>query len=251
MPQSYAPAQNIVNNFYPFKQRGGRLAFALSCLLHVTIGTLIFFIARRMTADQWPSMGPKAENLSVMQIALQPAAASPAQPVAPPPPPEPAEVPLKEPQKVPETKPAPVPAVTKPAEAAASPAPVAAQAAQTAQKAAAPGAQVEAAEPLAGQKPTGEIDWRMLAIAKVRALVEHEKYYPPSAQKAGYTGRFKVRIRLEPDGTISGGEIAERHGHPLLAKAVEATLEKIRGGTVGLTLPERFDILLPIEFELN
>ena len=251
MPQSYAPAQNIVNNFYPFKQCGGRRAFAFSCLLHITVGTLIFFTARRCAVEQWPPMGPKAENLSVMQIALQPAAASPVQPVSPPPPPEPAEVPLKEPQKVPESNPAPVPAVTKPAEAAASPAPVAAQAAQTAQKAAAPGAQVEAAEPLAGQKPTGEIDWRMLAIAKVRAMVEQEKFYPPSAQKAGYTGRFKVRIRLEPDGRISGCEIAERHGHPLLAKAVEETLKKIRGRTVGLTLPERFDILLPIEFELN
>ena len=251
MPQSYAPAQNIVNNFYPFKQRGGRLAFALSCLLHITVGTLIFFIARRMTADQWPSMGPKAENLSVMQIALQPAAASPAQPVVPPPPPEPAEVPPKEPQKVPESKPAPEPAVMKPAEATASTAPVAAQAAQTAQKAAAPGAQVEAAESLTGQKPTGEVDWRMLAIAKVRAMVEHEKFYPPSAQKAGYTGRFRVRIRLEPDGTVSGYEIVERHGHPLLGKAVGATLEKIKGRNVGMTLPERFDILLPIEFELN
>jgi TonB family protein len=246
---------NIVNDFRPSKRRRGRLAFALSCLLHVAAGTLIIFVARKFAVDQWPSMGPKEAGLNVMQIELQPAAASsPAQPVSPPPaPPEPAEVPLEEPQKVPEAKPEPKPepVVTKQAEVTAAKVPVAAQTAQVAQKAAAPGAQVEAAVPLAGQGRTGEINCRELAVAKLRSMVEHEKYYPPSAQKAGYTGRFGVRIRLEPDGTISGCEIKERRGHPLLGKAVEATLQKIQGKSIGMTIPERLDILLPIDFELN
>ena len=242
-----------MNNFRPSKRSRGRLAFTLSCLLHVAAGTLIIFVARKCAVDQWPSMGPKAASLNVMQIELQPAAASlPAQPVSPLPP-APAEVPLEEPQKVPESKPEPKPepAVAKPAEVTPSQVPAAAQTAQVAQKAAAPGAQVEAAVPLAGQGRTGEINCRELAVAKLRSMVEHEKYYPPSAQKAGYTGRFGVRIRLEPDGTISGCEIKERRGHPLLGKAVEATLQKIQGKSIGMTIPERLDILLPIDFELN
>ena len=239
-----------MNNSHPSKQRGGRLAFALSCLLHLAAGTVIFFVARKWAVEQWPSMGAREARVNIMQIELQPAAASPAQPVSPPtPPPEPAAVPLKEPEKAPEPKPEPV--LQQLAEVTtASPTPSVAQTAQVAQQASSPGAQVEAAEPLAGQGKTDVVNWRMLAIAKIRTMVEHEKYYPPAAQKAGYTGRFRVRIRLEPDGTISGCEIAERRGHPLLGKAVETTLEKIKGRDIGMTLPERFDILLPIEFEL-
>jgi TonB family protein len=248
LPQSYAPVLNIVNDFYPFKRRGGRRAFALSCLLHITVGALIFFVARRFVVEQWPSMGPGTANSNVMQIELRPAAATATQPVSLPPS-KPAEVPLEEIQKPPEPQPEPV--VSRPAEANESQVSAVAQTAQMAQKASAPGAQVEAAEPLAGKGRIGQVNWRMLAVAKLRAMIEREKYYPPAAQKAGYTGRVSVQIQLEPDGMVSGYEIKERRGHPMLGKAVESALEKIKGRTIGMTLPERFDILLPIEFELN
>jgi outer membrane biosynthesis protein TonB len=249
LPQSYAPALNIVNDFHPFKRRGGRRAFALSCLLHIAAGTLIFFVARKLFVDQL-SIGSRAANSNIMQIELQPAAAASAQPALLPPS-KPVEVPLEEIQKPAEPEPQTEPVVLRPAEVIEAQVSAEAQTAQVAQEASAPGAQVEAAEPLAGKGQAGEINWQSLAVAKLRAMVEHEKHYPPSAQKAGYTGRFLVRIRLEPDGIISGYEIKERRGHPLLVKAVETTLEKIKGRTIGMTLPERFDILLPIEFELN
>lgn len=247
MPQSYAPALNIVNDFHPFKRRGGRLAFALSCLLHIAVGTIIFFVARRFVVEQWPSMGPRVGNSNIMQIELRPAASASTQPALPPP--KPAEVPLEEIQKPPEPQPEPV--VSRPAEANESQVSAAAQTAQMAQSASAPGAQVEAAEPLAGKGRIGQVNWRMLAVAKLRAMIEREKYYPPAAQKAGYTGRVRVQIQLEPDGTVSGYEIKERRGHPMLGKAVESALEKIKGRTIGMTLPERFELTLPIEFELN
>jgi protein TonB len=248
LPQSYAPALNIVNDFNPFKRRGGRLAFALSCLLHVAVGALIFFVARRFVVEQWPSMGPRVGNSNIMQIELRPAAAAFTQPALPPPP-KPAKVPLEEIQKPPEPQPEPV--VSRPAEANESQVSAAAQTAQMAQEASAPGAQVEAAEPLAGKGLIGQVNWRMLAVAKIRAMIEREKYYPAAAQKAGYTGRVSVQIQLEPDGTVSSYEIKERRGHPMLGKAVESALEKIKGRTIGMTLPEQFNILMPIEFELN
>ena len=237
-----------MNKLRIFERRNSRLAFALSCLLHIAAGTIIFFVARELFVDH-SSMGPGAASRNIMQIELQPAVASSAQPAAPLPPPKPVEVPLEEIQKKPEPQPEPV--VTKPAETSEARVSAEAQTAQMAQSASAPAAQVEAAEPLAGKGLVGEVNWRMLAVAKVRTMIEHEKHYPPSAQKAGYTGRFLALIRLEPDGTVSGYEIKERRGHPLLGKAVEASLEKIKGRTIGMTLPERFDILLPIEFELN
>jgi TonB family protein len=233
-----------VNKLRTFERRNSRLAFALSCLLHIAAGTLIFFVVRNFAVEQWPSMGPGAANSNIMQIELRPAASASAQPVLLPPS-KPAEVPLEEIKKPPE------PVVTKPAEASESRVSAESQTAQMAQSASAPGAQVEADEPLAGKGRAGEINWRMLAVAKVRAMIEHEKHYPPSAQKAGYTGRFLALIRLEPGGTVSGYEIKERRGHPLLGKAVEATLEKIKGRTIGMTLPEQFEFTLPIEFELN
>jgi protein TonB len=243
-----------VNTLYPSKKRRGRLAFTLSCLLHIAVGVLIFLAARRCTANQWLSAGPKADNTGVIRIELQSLAAAPAPPEAPrpaPKPPAPAEVPLKETPKPPEPAPAPEPVVTKPAEASEAQGAAKTQTAQVTQQASAPGAQIEAAEPLAGSGRIGEIDWRMLAVAKLRALIEREKYYPVAARKAGYTGRVSVRIRLEKDGTISGGEIAERQGHPLLGRAVETTLGKLQGGNIGLSIPEKFDVLVPIDFELN
>lgn len=259
MPQSYAPALNIVNTFRPFKQRGGRLAFVLSCLLHLAAGAVLFFVARKFVFEQWPSMGPKSDNLNVVQMELLPAAASPEKPVstAPPEPaaqpPKPADVALEKVQKGPELEPEPrpEPKVLLPVAASESPASAEAPTAQVAQSASAPAAQIESKETIAGQGRTGDADWRLLAIAKLRALVEREKYYPPSAQKAGYTGRFSVRIRIEPDGTISGCEIAERRGHPMLGRAVETAMQKIRGTNIGWSLPERYEFLLPVEFELK
>jgi TonB family protein len=249
LPRSYAPVLNIVKDFHPFERRGGRLAFALSCLLHIAAVTLIFFVVRKIADKPWPAMGSgEVTLLDISQAELLPAAAASAQPVLAPPP-QPVEVPTEEIQKPPESQPEPV--VSQPAAAAESQASAEAQTAQVSQDASAPGTQMEAAEPLAGKGRAGEISWQSLAAAKLRAMVEHEKHYPPAAQKAGYAGRFRVYIRLEPNGTVSGYEIKERRGHPMLGKAVEVALEKIKGRTIGMTLPERLDILLPIEFELK
>jgi TonB family protein len=104
--------------------------------------------------------------------------------------------------------------------------------------------------PLAGTTAL-VVDWRAIAIAKLRSMIEYEKYYPPAARKAGYIGRVSVQIRLEPGGTIVSYEVKDRRGHPLLGKAIETTMEKIKGRNVGLTLPEPFEVLLPIDFVLN
>ena len=245
-----------MNNFYPFKQRGGRLAFTLSCLLHLAAGTVLFFVARKFAFEQWPSMGPKSDNLNVVQMELLTAAASSEKPAAAipskpaPPPPRPADTALEKIQKEPELKPEPrpEPKVPRPVAVSESSASAKAQTAQVAQPASAPAAQIDSTETIAGRGRAGDVNWRALAVAKLRALVEHEKYYPPAAEKAGYTGRFSVRIRLETDGTISSWEITERRGHPMLGKAVEATMQKIRGTNIGWSLPERFEVLLPVEF---
>lgn len=223
-----------MNKFRKVERHSGLLAFLLSGLFYVATGSLVFFMAQQAKVDSPPAMGPKAVNLSFAQMELHVAVPASAQPV--PPPPEMADVAPEEIKKAPEPEIKPAPAVE--------------QAAQVDQEASVTETPVIATVPLAGA-PTPLVDWRTLAIAKLCSMVEHEKYYPAAAQKAGYTGRISVYIHLEPDGTIASFEIKERRGHPLLGRAVETTMEKIKGRTIGLILPEPFDVLLPVEFELK
>lgn len=223
-----------MNKFRKVERHSGLLAFLLSGLFYIAMVSFVFFMAQQAKVDLPPAMGPKAVNLSFAQMELHIAATAPAQPV--PPPPEMADVAPEEIKKAPEPEIKPLAAVE--------------QVAQVDQEASAPETPVIATVPLAGTTATA-VDWRAIAIAKLRSMIEYEKYYPPAAQKAGYTGRVSVQIRLEPGGTIASYEIKERRGHPLLGKAVETTMDKIKGRNIGLTLLEPFEVLLPIEFELN
>lgn len=218
-----------MNKTRPSERLSGLLAFALSGVFYAIAGVLVLFLAQRAAVAPRPALGPKAVNLSFAQIELKAAKTPPPEP-KPIPPPEKADVAIEEiPEKVnPEPLPAP---------------------AQVTQESAAPVAVIESPEPLAGT--VAEVDWRAIAIASVRAMVEREKYYPEAARRAGYTGWCRVRIHLARDGIISSWAIEERRGHPLLGKAVETTLGKIQSRKIDARLPEAFDVLLTIEFSLN
>ncbi len=223
-----------MNKFRKVERHSGLLAFLLSGLFYVATVSFIFFMAQNPTIDSPPAMGPKAVILSFAQMELHAVAPTPTQPV--PPPPERADVAPEEVKKAPEPE--------------IKPKPVAERVAQVNQEASVMETPIIATVPLTGS-PAIAVDWRAMAIAKLRSMIEYEKYYPAAARRAGYTGWVSVQIRLEPGGTVAGYEIKERHGHPLLGKAIETTMEKIKGRNVGLTLPEPFEVLLPIEFELN
>jgi TonB family protein len=223
-----------VNKFRKVERHSGLLAFLLSGLFYVATGSLVFFVTQHAKIDSPPAMGPKAVNLSFAQMELRAAAPASAQPV--PPPPEMADVAPEEIKKAPEPEIKPAPAVE--------------QTTQMDQEASVPQTPVIAAVPLAGS-PGPAVDWRAMATARLCSMIEYEKSYPEAARRAGYTGRVNVYIHLEPDGAIAGYEIKERRGHPLLGKAVETTMEKIKGRNIGLILPERFNVLLPVEFELK
>lgn len=217
-----------VNKFRTSERLSGLLAFALSCIFYTAAGVLVVFLAQRTDVEQQPAMGPQAVNLSFAQIELQAAETPPPEPR--PVMPEKVDVALEEIPEKPEPEPVPAPA-------------------QVVQEAAAPETTIVTVEPLAGTAQ--EIDWRGVAVAKVRAMVEREKYYPEAARRAGYTGWCRVRVHLAPDGTIAGCEIEEQRGHPLLARAVETTMGKIQGRNIGLELPVQLDVPLTIEFELK
>jgi len=217
-----------VNKFRTSERLSGLLAFVLSGLFYTAAGVLVIFLAQSAGVEQQPAMGPQAVNLSFAQIELKAVEAPPPEPV--PVIPEKADVALEEISEKPAPEPVPVPA-------------------QVVQEPVASETSVESAEPLAGT--VAEVDWRGMAVAKVRAMVEREKYYPVAARNAGYTGWCRVRIFLAAGGTVTAFKIEERRGHPLLGRAVETTLGKIQGRKIGLEMPQPLDVPLTIEFELN
>lgn len=218
-----------MNKFRTSERFSGLLAFVLSGLSYAAAGLLFIFFMQQCLLERRPAMGPQAVNLSFAQVELKAAEVPPEPaPVIP----EKADVALEEIPEQPEPRPEPVPAP-----------------AQVVQEAAAPEAPVESAEPLTGA--VQEIDWSGIAVAKVRAMVEREKYYPAAARNAGYTGWCRVRIFLAAGGTVTAFKIEERRGHPLLGRAVETTLGKIQGQKIGLEMPQPLEVPLTIEFELK
>jgi outer membrane biosynthesis protein TonB len=220
-----------VNNLHTSERRSSRLAFALSCLLHIAAGTLIFFVVRNFAVEQWPSMGPGTANSNVMQIELRPVASVSAQPVLLPTP-KPAEVPLEEIQKPPEPQPESV--VSRPAEASESQVSAEAQTAQMAQSASASAVQPTSRNQL--------LDW-------VRVQIEKEKYYPQAARNAGYEGRFRLLVKIGMDGKISEAAVLDGQGHLLLRRSLEKIMAGLKGRDFGRTLAAPIE--LPFEFEFK
>jgi len=227
-----------VNRFRPSERISHFLALMLCGLLYGAAGMVAVFRMKRAEVEPRPAAGLRAVNLSFAQMELR---------AAEPPPPEP----VAEPEPEPEPDPEPAErAVEKlPEEPPPEPLPVPEETARVDQEAFSPELPAVTEEPLQGE--TADEDLPALAAARVRAMIEREKYYPEAARRSGYTGRFLVKVRLSADGTVSGAFIEERRGHPLLARAVENALDRIQGQHTGLQLAEPQEIPLSIEFELN
>lgn len=230
-----------MNKLRPFERLSGLLAFVLCCLLYGLAGLLVVFLMQRPPVEHRPAAGLPAVNLNFAQIELKSVESPPLEPVQPDP------VQVHDPVVMPE--PAEVALETRPDEPVPEPEPVLMAELPVEQEASAPELPAITDAPLAGELYAE--DARTLAIARVRAMVEKEKYYPEAARRSGYTGRFRVVIRLAADGSIGGYSIEERRGHPLLGRAVETALGRIQGQRTGIQLPEALDVPLSIEFELN
>jgi protein TonB len=229
-----------VNKANSMERRSRWLALALSGLIYGIALGLMYEAAQR-AASSAPSRSLGSPTLRIQPPPAPPSAPLPASPPAAPEPPveapseQPPEQPVAEPQEPPppeEVYPAPAPDAS-PLSAAPS---------------AAASAAASGAEPTVSGAP---VDTLEAAAARVRALVDHEKTYPESARRNGITGWCRVRIHVAAGGTITGHVIEERHCSPLLVRAVESTLRRLHGRSAGTDYPEAFDLLLPVEFELQ
>jgi len=81
--------------------------------------------------------------------------------------------------------------------------------------------------------------------------IQKEKYYPPSAQRAGYEGVFDLLVIIEADGTISDASITYGRGHPLLRRSLEKMLGKLSGRSFGQPIGQTVEMEVEFEFELE
>ncbi len=81
--------------------------------------------------------------------------------------------------------------------------------------------------------------------------IQKEKYYPPSAKRAGYEGIFDLLVIIEADGTISEASIIYGRGHPLLRRSLEKMLGTLVGRNFGRPLGQTVEMPVEFEFELE
>lgn len=206
-----------MNKLHPFECRIWLLAFSLSLLLYAGGGAAGYLWGRTLSEGETPPpVYVKAVNLSFAQMELV-AVEEPPPPKEPEPlPPEEVDVVLKEIIEEPEPEPIQAEALVN-------------------QEAAAP-------EPMT--------DTAALA-AWVQQQIEKEKYYPPSARRAGYEGTFDLLVIIEKDGTISEAGITYGRGHPMLRRALEKMLGNLPGRNYGQPLGQTVEMEVEFGFELN
>lgn len=232
-----------MNRFWTAERASHAAAAGLSFALYaVAVAVLLF--RHRPTAEN-PSPVAAAVRLSFAQMELraEPVAESPPReeiPVEPlpEPDPEPLDEPETEPEDVlplPEPNPEPEPPPAPPPEEAEPPSEFAEEA-RVAQQAAAP--DVTAANPDDLQH------W-------ILQLIEREKRYPPAAVRAGYEGRFSLRVRVDSSGKIDSVEITGGSGHILLRNSLARMIAGLPGKRYDRPLHAPVELALDFIFELE
>jgi len=206
-----------VNKLRPSERLVRSLALLLCLLLYAGGGTAGYFWSRGQSEEDVTSIHVNAVNLSFAQMELV-AVEEPPPPKEPEPlPPEEVDIALEEIIEEPEPEPVEADALVS-------------QEASSADE--------EAVDPDALS------EWVLEQIQK-------EKYYPPSAQRAGYEGVFDLLVIIEADGTISDASITYGRGHPLLRRSLEKMLGKLSGRSFGKPLGQTVEMEIEFEFELN
>lgn len=206
-----------MNKPRPSERRCRLLALALSGLLYAAAGTAVWLHVQRLPAGRPIVIQMQAVRLQFARMELRSAEEPP--PPEPVPVPETADVALEPMPEEPEPEPEPVPAE-----------------AQVMQEAAAP------------EAPQADTD---ALLRWVYEQIEKEKYYPAAAQRAGYEGTFRLRIRVGADGVIAGAEVLGGRGHPLLRRSLERIAGALVGRGYGQPLPETVDLPFEFQFKLN
>ena len=94
-------------------------------------------------------------------------------------------------------------------------------------------------------------DLRETLLAKILALIEKEKFYPPLAKRLGLEGRVTLQIVVDRNGRISKVEILNTKGHSLLKKGALKTMERVSRHFLGVELSEPLTLKISIQYLLK
>ncbi len=192
------------------------MAFSLTLLLYAGGGSVGYFLDFGSLEEETSSVSVKAVNLSFAQMELV-AVEEPPPPKEPEPlPPEEVDIALEEIIKEPEPEP------------------------------------IEADAFVSQEASADEEAVDSDALSEwVLEQIQKEKYYPPSAQRAGYEGVFDLLVVIEADGTILDAYIVYGRGHPLLRRSLEKMLGKLSGRSFGKPIGHAVEMEVEFEFELE
>lgn len=90
-----------------------------------------------------------------------------------------------------------------------------------------------------------------IALARLRSLIEREKFYPEAARRAGYEGEVMMLVRVDAEGTVASHRVVSSRGHFLLEQAAVRTLERVTGRRLGISLPHEIWARVPIRFQIE
>jgi len=209
-----------VNKLFPSERRVGSLAFFLCLLVYAGGGALFCFLGFGSPEKETPSVFVNAVNLSFAQMELV-AVEEPPPPKEPEPLPPPEEVDVVLEEIIEELEPEIEPVQAE---------------AQVSQEAASADEDTVDSEALS--------EWVLEQIQK-------EKYYPPSAQRAGYEGIFDLLVIIEADGRILDASITYGRGHPLLRRSLEKMLGQLSGRSFGKPIGQAVEMEIEFEFDLE
>lgn len=84
------------------------------------------------------------------------------------------------------------------------------------------------------------------ALESAMAALASEEFYPREAIERGWEGRVVLLLTLDPNGRVTGIEVASPSGHALLDQAAVTAAARISALPAG-----RRQALLPVEFRLE
>ncbi len=207
-----------MNKPHPSERLVRSTAFSLTLLLYTVGGAVCYILFFISPEEKAQSVSIPAVNLRFAQMELVAIEETPPPKKPEPPPPEEVDVVLEEIVEEPEPDPEPV----------------------------------EADAQISQEASADETEVDTDALSKwVLEQIQKEKYYPPSAQRAGHEGAFDLLVVIDPDGTITEASISYGKGHPLLRRSLEKMLGKLIGRSFGKPIVETVEMEVEFEFDLN
>lgn len=106
----------------------------------------------------------------------------------------------------------------------------------------------------AKKKPTQSLrtaaQVRQTLLSYLVYQVEKYKHYPPAARRLSLEGKVDITVRVDTSGGITSINISQNGIHPILYKATQKTMRKVRQTWKKQPSPQAMTLVVPLRFSL-